>query len=219
MSAKETTNGDHKEEPRPAEDIKKIEEEVLSSPATEPGKKKRKLNDGSSTEADEQSTSFFSSLGNFLTGKWLWSSPTSVNADTPAATTKTAEEKEPSEPTKADEKTTEEEGSAKPKLPTEKTTDEKEEDLKASATVGKDNATEEEEHKDSATVTNSSVASDDVGVDDVEHSGDDADKKVDAKEFEKCPSNQKKKVIRAKSESPKSVSVKLDASRKRRRLS
>lgn len=218
MSAKETIYGDHKEEPRPAEDKNKIEEEVSSSPATEPGKKKRKLNDGSSTESDQQSTSFFSSLSAFLSGKWLWTSPTPVNADNPAATTedKTAEE-EPSERTKANEKTTEEEGTAKPKLFTGKTTDEKGEDLKSSATVGEDKAKEEEEQKDSATVTNSSVASDDVSVDDVEHSGDDADNKVDAKELEKCASNQNKKVVRA--ESPKSVSVKMGASRKRRRLS
>jgi hypothetical protein len=199
MSVQATSTEETKKDvpPQPDSDAKKVEEDAPSSPAAEPGKKKRKLNDGSSSKADE-STGFFSSLGNFLSGSWFWPSSMPANvanttADAAAkAQDKKAEGEKPSEPTKAEEDSTEE-GSLKPSASKEKTTDDAEGSAKPATANEKD--TEEKAPKDST---------------------DDSSNKDDAKEPKKTP--QKNKGARAISVSPKAV-VTTPGSRKRRRLS
>ena len=217
--------------PQSDQDVKKIEDESLSSPPAEPGKKKRKLNDGSSIQEDGQSTSFFSSFTNFLSGSWFWSSskPDKINAALKAEVS--TSDGKPSKSTRADKETTEEEGSAETPAETAKPSDDKKEEsaelpknveteeekiLESKASIEK-TADEDRTPKDSATVTNSSVDSDDKDDDDVQSGDDDTDDKLED-ENEESPSDIKNVVLDGP-ESPKAVTVEIRGSRKRRRLS
>jgi len=229
MSAKATKTDETKEETQPQ--VKTMEEESSSSSQVEPGKKKRKLNDGSSIKADEQSTGFFSSLTNFLSGSWLWSPSTPAKADVTVKAEDGTSEKATADSTKAEEATTEEQGSAVPQAETAKATDDKREEsveppkeveklskkekLAESKESSEKTVEEEAAPKDLTTVTNSSVDSEDTDDNLEDENQDDGN---ELEEAEQSPS-EIQNVVPDKSETPKAMAVEIRGSRKRRRLS
>eukprot|EP00531_Pseudo-nitzschia_arenysensis_P013125 CAMPEP_0116143482 /NCGR_PEP_ID=MMETSP0329-20121206/15477_1 /TAXON_ID=697910 /ORGANISM="Pseudo-nitzschia arenysensis, Strain B593" /LENGTH=188 /DNA_ID=CAMNT_0003638811 /DNA_START=134 /DNA_END=700 /DNA_ORIENTATION=+ len=178
MSVLATTSEETKKEsPAPQVDdaATKVETEVSSPPATQAGKKRRKLNDGSSSKTDE-ATGFLGALSNFFSGTWFWPSSIPAKTDTAKinakAEDKASEEKKPAEP--ADEKTDGE--SDKPT-----TTDDK------------------KESKDSVPVSSSSGDSDDNDEEDKGAKADEKETKPSS------PEKKKKKEVRDKSKSPKAA--------------
>jgi len=228
MTSVQATKTDETKKDMPSQSeqgVKKMEEESLSKSPAEPGKKKRKLNDGSSSKADEQSTGFFSSLSSFLSGSWLWSSSTPAKGDVAVEAKDTTSEKESAESTKAAKEITEEEGHPEPLKEGGKASEEKGGD--ESKAPGDKTAEEEAAPKDLMTVTNSSVDSDDDEDDNVQSGDTDDDndnedeneeEDDEVEELEQSPHDQQK-VVPGKSESPKAVAVEIRGSRKRRRLS
>lgn len=216
MMSTEPTNTDETKEvtpSQPVEDVKKLEEEASSSPTVEPGKKKRKLNDGSTSNVDEEpsSTGLFSSITNFFSGSWIWSHPVPKKTEATAKVQDKSSENDPTEPTKTGENTKEEE-EAEPTATTESTTDNKKHDAKYP-----EKGTSPQ--KETEIVTNSSGYSDEEDEDYVQKSHDhesDDDNEDETEEAEQSISDTK---IVVESDSPKAVVIDISGSKKRRRMS